>query len=358
MSELSASDYVAQQDALEREAKELMPWDPMKCTYSMGSLRQPVFACLSCNSIGICYSCSIQCHSSCDLVELFSKRHFTCDCGTERDTMNGCCKLRRNTSPDIPSFSNQYGQNFKGLFCHCHKCYDPDSNSVMLQCVLGVECNEDWYHDHCILGCEEPGDATNASSGDEERQLPGFPSLDSFDAYICWKCVSHYQNYFSRLISHTLSDQLISHKIPHLQSSTVEGNPEPIQATTGMKRKLQEEHSYSIFLSDGYSTILEQIKESLDANDKLYVFLNDMVPWLIHDDPVYEPPEDSDVETTSYELATRALTTSVNRDVAIDGLLAFQSMKSKLADFLKPFAESGKVVKKEDIEEFFQSHKH
>lgn len=193
----TAVDYVKEQDELEREAREIMPFDPDECTYQQGEIRQMVFACLTCSRqnstpIGICYSCSIQCHASHELVELFSKRNFVCDCGTTKmsETVNGGCRLRlqpeskngsRSASisesitiktgisrrisfstsqslelpaEDIPG-SNSYNQNFSGKFCHCEQIYNPlKEEGTMFQCYFGFECGEDWYHDDCILGYE------------------------------------------------------------------------------------------------------------------------------------------------------------------------------------------------------------
>lgn len=185
---LTAVDYIKSREELEKEARELMPFDPSECTYNNGELRQPIFACLTCSEtnnekIGVCYSCSIQCHSSHEIVELFSKRNFVCDCGTTKmsKTPNGGCQLRlksnegerrlsvprtgfENTSlsksheveispEDIPSLSNLYNQNFDGLFCSCKKQYNPlEETGNMIQCYFGFSCGEDWFHDECILG--------------------------------------------------------------------------------------------------------------------------------------------------------------------------------------------------------------
>lgn len=73
MSGVSASEYLSHQQELEDDARKLMPWDPKSCTYEKGALRQQVFACRSHGKIGVCYSCSIQCHTKCDIVELFTK---------------------------------------------------------------------------------------------------------------------------------------------------------------------------------------------------------------------------------------------------------------------------------------------
>ena len=76
----------------------------------------------------------------CELVELYTKRNFRCDCGTSRMTKK--CKLE----PKKEVYTrNRYNQNFLGLYCTCHRPYpDPEdtTDDVMIQCVV---C-EDWLH--------------------------------------------------------------------------------------------------------------------------------------------------------------------------------------------------------------------
>lgn len=359
MSDISASEYISRQTDLEDEARTLMPWDPKKCTYEMGALRQQVFACRT-HNIGICYSCSIQCHTMCDIVELFTKRHFTCDCGTERDALTNenkfKCQLRENTEPDIPSLENRYGHNFKGLFCSCNNEYDPDSNAVMLQCVLGTECNEDWYHDHCILGIDE-AQREGKNKNSDELVAKGMPPLDSFDAYICWKCVSKYDYYFKKILSYPSSGDIIAHTIPHGSSHVV------LPKENYKKRSILEitdvihDHDeYSIFLKNGYSEELKKLKSSFHKNEeRLYTFLNDLVPFLLDDDPVYEQPVDDNEDAD--DVMNQILQDTLQREQAIAGISAFNALKSRLSEFLKPFADTGQVVKEEDIKSFFEESK-
>ena len=127
----------------------------------------------------LCYGCSIACHGSHEIVELYHKRGFRCDC---REKYRNCVLLakEKNDSGDLHP-SNYYGgkasQNFQGLFCVCHEPYieDPEEaqeeatieltevsrefpettkkpskdsckSNVMFQCVV---C-EDWFHETCI----------------------------------------------------------------------------------------------------------------------------------------------------------------------------------------------------------------
>lgn len=158
---ITAEEFLQSQLLLEQQAREAMPFDSSECTYSMGDVRQPVFACITCKEdnednkatdkpyVGVCYSCSIQCHSTHNLVELFSKRNFSCDCGT---TKTPPCKIRPTImGPDIPSSSNTYNHNFQGKFCSCSSIYSPFDGD-MIQCYFGLACGEDWYHTECIIG--------------------------------------------------------------------------------------------------------------------------------------------------------------------------------------------------------------
>lgn len=103
MEPVTAVDYLKKQEELENEARELMPFEPDLCTYPQ-VLRQQIYACLTClrqhagGSVGVCYSCSIQCHLTHELAELFTKRDFTCDCGTSRMSKGDACSLRQRAA--------------------------------------------------------------------------------------------------------------------------------------------------------------------------------------------------------------------------------------------------------------------
>ncbi|GJJ70733.1 E3 ubiquitin-protein ligase UBR7 [Entomortierella parvispora] len=164
---ITVSEYIEEQERLEKEAKELFPKKFDVCSNSMGYIRQPVYSCLTCNpnpseEAGFCYSCSISCHGDHNLVELFTKRSFRCDCGTAK-FKDLPCKLDPKPA-GIINESNQYNHNYLGRFCWCDILYDPSKEeNTMLQCVV---C-EDWFHDTCI-GIS--------------------PHNDDFDDFICRSC--------------------------------------------------------------------------------------------------------------------------------------------------------------------------
>lgn len=462
---ITAVDYIARQLELEREAKELMPFSSDECTYEKGELRQPVFACLDCSrksgqDVGVCYSCSIQCHLSHEIVELFAKRNYVCDCGTTRmsNIENGACKLRlkiksdENTSSfvsrtgsisggsrqrtssslsitgislpaeDIPSSSNCYNHNFKGLFCSCDKPYNPlDGN--MIQCYFGFECGEDWFHEECILGFNQgffvspnsgknlfddlppPGEdaATDHdlkreipvqeidTSHDEGRdtfddddlsQVPNFPSLSSFDCFICWKCVNVFKHLFQKIdvpdivltkLPHFESIESVDHwneKYKLFKSSSISIENDGGLDESSRKRKAEPIESnpkrqetdipYSLFLKNGFKDHLLKLYTTTE-DSKLKQFLQHN-EYLFKDDPVYEPPEDADADANSsntgslLDLGTDALL-SLPKEQAIEGLHAYNKIREKLKDFFKPFAEQGELVTEASVRQFFDQVK-
>eukprot|EP00127_Corallochytrium_limacisporum_P007240 Clim_evm13s244 gene=Clim_evmTU13s244 len=124
-----------------------------KCTFRQGYVKQPVYACLTCEEdnkttdgepVGVCQGCANHCHKGHSLEEVYHKRQFCCDCGTKRH--GGSCQLNAKDA-DVINVKNRYGQNFEGKYCWCHSPYDEvTAEDVMTQCYL---C-EDWFHHACI----------------------------------------------------------------------------------------------------------------------------------------------------------------------------------------------------------------
>ncbi|KAL8708067.1 MAG: hypothetical protein Q9220_006999 [cf. Caloplaca sp. 1 TL-2023] len=234
----TASEFIDSQLQLEADAREALPYAFDHCTQPLGSLRQNLFSCLTCNPpptspsdsyrpAGVCYSCSIACHAEHELVELFTRRNFTCDCGTTRLPPESTCTLRIDPTTGVkgPVHSqpapegNTYNQNFQNRFCGCGELYNAHTEKgTMFQCLgLACEadggCGEDWWHPECVLGLgrdlsrrrkithhNETTDGQLENNADrtvsqpevnhDEQELPlDFPAEDEFDAFICYKCV-------------------------------------------------------------------------------------------------------------------------------------------------------------------------
>ncbi|EGN94427.1 hypothetical protein SERLA73DRAFT_114653 [Serpula lacrymans var. lacrymans S7.3] len=198
--ESSLNEIIASQDELIREAALALPHEFSRCTYSLGPIRQAVYLCITCASPrGICSSCSIACHTDHEQIELFPKRNFRCDCPTS--TITHSCTLHKSLEEE--NSSNEYGQNYQGVFCRCGRPYDVKTErETMIQCL---SC-EDWFHESCLNLRERPSSrepspepATNTEAQDEDDGLsdassPNLPppliSASDYDSFICSSCVS------------------------------------------------------------------------------------------------------------------------------------------------------------------------
>lgn len=153
----STEERVQTIEEIEAEKKEqiavLGASDAENCSFSQGYCkRQALYACLTCAKDGqpaaMCLACSYNCHDDCDLVELYTKRNFRCDCGTGK--YHRKCKF--DESKNHLNDENKYDFNFDGKYCQCRRPYpDPEcpedlKDAEMIQCIL---C-EDWWHDCCL----------------------------------------------------------------------------------------------------------------------------------------------------------------------------------------------------------------
>ncbi|GLA66708.1 hypothetical protein AtubIFM56815_008146 [Aspergillus tubingensis] len=216
----TAKEFIESQIRLEADAREVLPYSFDTCTQDLGPLRQSLFACLTCNPstseesytpAAVCYSCSISCHGEHDLVELFNKRNFVCDCGTTRMPATSPCTLRndpktgaKGVHSEQPHQGNKYNHNFQNKFCGCGEDYDPHKErGTMFQCLgLGtVEtggCGEDWWHPECLIGlprdwykaAKKDGEAADDDEEEETPLPPRFPAEEDFAIFLCYKCVA------------------------------------------------------------------------------------------------------------------------------------------------------------------------
>ncbi|POY71773.1 hypothetical protein BMF94_5134 [Rhodotorula taiwanensis] len=80
-------------------------------------------------------------------------------------------------------------------------------------------------------------------------------------------------------------------------------------------------------------------------------------PYLLEEEEVYEPPEDPDASKSTFELGMEHLLTRMPRGQALDSITAFSQLSDRLKGFLRPHAEGGTTVTKEDIDRFFEAER-
>ncbi|XWS61614.1 hypothetical protein CRYUN_Cryun07bG0141400 [Craigia yunnanensis] len=148
---MSINEYLESIEEEELEADLVLGGDEGdECTYSKGYMkRQAIFSCVTCTpngNAGICTACCLSCHDGHEVLELWTKRNFRCDCGNSKFG-EFLCKLFPNK--DVENIKNSYNHNFKGVYCTCNRLYpDPDLQEQveMIQCCM---C-EDWFHEEHI----------------------------------------------------------------------------------------------------------------------------------------------------------------------------------------------------------------
>ncbi|KAJ5668579.1 uncharacterized protein N7477_007149 [Penicillium maclennaniae] len=424
----TAKEFIESQIRLEADAREVLPYSFDSCTYALGPLRQNLFACLTCNPppsnpedpytpAAVCYSCQISCHSEHELVELFNKRNFVCDCGTTR--LPSPCTLREDpktgqkpVQSQEAAPGNKYNHNFRNQFCGCGEQYDAhQEKGTMFQCLgLGaVEtggCGEDWWHPECLIGLprdwykskvsekQTPSEGNVAvvkdhvqpvDDDDDETPLPpGFPAEDDFWQLICFKCMDSnpwlkpyagtpgflppYEGEISpepstkRIKDESQSSTLAP--IKEEPSTKPEDSTEAPNADTPKTLSPQPKHaslptsgplgSFSLFVEQDF---YDHLCRCAECFPKLAPY-----PQLREEEDTYEPPLSDDGEdnaaasTGTGSLLERgeAALSNVDRVRAIEGAMIYNHLRDKVKDFLKPFAESGQAVSADDIKGYFE----
>lgn len=76
------------------------------------------------------------------------------------------------------------------------------------------------------------------------------------------------------------------------------------------------------------------------------------VEYLLEEEKTYEPEEDEDAGKSLLEVGMEQLQ-RVDRVQALESLMAYKSLANDIKTYLESFKDSGKIVTKKDIEEFF-----
>ncbi|KAG6334756.1 hypothetical protein ID866_4333 [Astraeus odoratus] len=414
----SLNDLVDSQDALVKEAALALPHEFSRCTHSLGPIRQAVYLCLTCAAPrGVCSSCSIACHTDHEQVELFPKRNFRCDCPTSAITHpctlhktleeeNSTNKYGQNYQGVFCRCSRPYDPKTElETMIQCFVCEDWFHESCLnLRERPQPESTTD-------QSC--PSDSHAADDDNSDTTSNGLPppliSADDYDAFVCCTCVTQIDTLrryagtrgvimvvrdddnspWKKFEEHSSNEPSGEHNYGDVHSDT-DGSQSPSaskhrtsrsrsrgEEPKAKRRKLSDH--LSPCLAPPVSSVANQIFERrmrgsdiptspLSTGD---VFLTEgwrrrwcrcdqCLPsllahsYLLEEEETYEPPEDPESGMSLEELGMRALE-RMPRDRAIDGIRAFNDMRDNLMEYLRPFAQEGKVVEAADVNRFFET---
>jgi len=357
------------EELIEQERQELKAAETLlggqndsTCTYPEGYLpRQPLYSCRTCaaesgHQAGICYACSLNCHDGHDLVELYTKRQFTCDCGNSKFTSK--CKLFENKSP--VNSRNSYNHNFDGIYCTCRKPYPPveaendetkddeETDDGMHQCMI---C-EDWFHLKCIADAE--------SELEELRR-----KIDESTELVCKECVRRLP--FLRLCEH-LSSSSSTDEEPSVSEtpSSSSNNPEAKNRDCQLI-KHKESFDYSplpartLCLALGWRDNLCRCYKCqlLYEANKASFLLNPEDTFAHYDSERKRKMElkgevaiDDEKGTLASSVYNLVVKETNNRDAALNAFVAVEEMTRHMTDY---FSRNGKrVITKEEVENCFE----
>jgi len=123
---------------------------------------------------------------------------------------------------------------------------------------------------------------------------------------------------------------------------------------------LKKDNSYdivknNIFMQQGWKEHLCKCNDCIVLYSELNAsfLLND--PLDFEDEDEVEEPHDPPKSVSLYEAGQMAFLSTFNQTTKIDVMIKYQEMQNSLKEYLKSFAETGKVVTAEDIQKFYQT---
>lgn len=314
-------DVLEEEAQLEEDANAVLGGsDDKNCTYSSGYVkRQALYACVTCmqklgdktQSAGVCLACSYHCHDGHELIELYTKRNFRCDCGNSKFGGNKCTL---EAEKDVLNERNTYNHNYTGLYCTCKKPYpDPEdlNPDEMVQCVI---C-EDWLHNQHL------------------GQVP--PPDSDYAEMICDQCMKEHQ-FLTAYIE--LSD--VALKSGDSTSCVLQ------------QRRLKDENALptkATFWPESWRSQLCRCVSCLD------LYKTENVEFLIdeQDTVEYYEAKGKEIKPPSHNDQLMMALSSLDRVQQVEAIHEYQSFSAQLKEYLKKFADNKKIVRAEDIEEFF-----
>lgn len=342
--------------------------------------RQALYACVTCipesktdpsKRAGVCLACSYSCHENHELIELYTKRNFRCDCGNSKFGEKKCNLEAEKSATNV---DNIYNNNFSGLYCNCKRPYpDPEDSTVddMIQCVV---C-EDWYH------CRHLGSYV--------------PPMSSYSEMICGNCISNHGfilNYHGYAITKAVEEPPSDPVLPKIvkvenETETIEvANETKDEEKTTKKNmectksmdctkstdctntdnaigdgsigckmpKTKSELNGALFWPDNWRQFLCTCADCMALYEAQNVgYLTDMQD-TVHFYEEKGKAKALENSESQYEQGMKALS-SLDRVKQVEVVSEYNAMKDQLKEYLQKFADNKKIVREEDIREFFST---
>ncbi|VFQ99356.1 unnamed protein product [Cuscuta campestris] len=352
---VSIEEYLKDVEEQELEADLVLGGDEGKeCTYNNGYMkRQAIFSCLTCTpdgNAGICTACSLSCHDGHEIVELWTKRNFRCDCGNSKFG-EFFCKLL--PGKDVENPENRYSHNFRGLYCSCGRPFpDPDAQEQveMIQCCV---C-EDWYHDD-HLGLE--------SSDMIPRDEEGEPIYEDFICQGCASVCSFLMLYPPKVFAPVpqkdkaiMKEKEVAENVPLSLGSSEETNGASSSEKCIIGLKLSEaasadtEKSKPMFLCKNWREALCRCPSCVDLyNQKGVAFLLDKEDTIAEYEAMAKQKREMFLEKQGSEFLNK-----LGHIEKMEILTGIADFKNELQSFLGSLDPS-KVVTSADVHQIFEN---
>ncbi|CAE6421522.1 unnamed protein product [Rhizoctonia solani] len=393
MAVTTPQDLALAQASLVREASLALPGEFTQCTYDLGVIVDH------------------------EQIELFPKRHFRCDCPTSGLPHPCSLRSSTQTLPlnTENTYSQNYFRG--GRFCRCSQTYDAKrERETMVQCLACEDWFHESclnlrdrvapreLDDDAQPPPAQNEDEDDASSACSSASLP--PALlpgDTYETLICGSCVREnptLKRYagtkgFRMVVPSEEGFKILGEEWEEQEQEEVDvvGQEEEPKAT-GTKRRASgaDEQAQAPKRARANSPNPSESTPSEPAtsrhrctappiNPLAQTTLADPVacgdvflsagwrerwcrcetcypsilkhPFLLEEEETYEPPRDPDAGLSLEELGMRALAT-LPHERALDSIRAYNAMRDDLMLYLRPFADSGREVREEDITAFFQ----
>ncbi|XP_033371242.1 putative E3 ubiquitin-protein ligase UBR7 isoform X2 [Parus major] len=326
---VSLAEVLAENEELEKEARAVLGGsDHERCSYSQGAVkRQALYACSTCTPpgaepAGICLACSYECHGTHRLFELYTKRNFRCDCGNSK-FKNLQCKLLPHLGAVPPESGDFHEMVCQACMKRCHFLWAYASQFAVPPLTKANSLEDEGI----VLKVEE--------SEEQKKEIKKESGVEHHDT----------------------KEEKQSEQFNEPSTSSGPACPEVVTKSEEPLCKLKELQSKpfvkkdtATFWPSNWRSKLCTCEDCLKMYSELEVqFLTDECDTVL----AYENKGTSDQETERRDPLMDTLN-SMNRVQQVELICEYNDLKTELTDYLRRFADEGTVVKREDIQNFFE----